>query len=274
MAGTATEKPASRSLNDNAAGVAYTIITDDQSEATAYATLAAAAAATFNGQVLDSLSVKPTENEDVWNGTANYKPAEKQKKEPAATSERSWSFSTKGATSHITNSIATSNSYGTSPPDFKQLIGAREDGVDGVDITIPAFNFSQKFYVPIADFTETYIGNLYAATGKTNDDTVTFSFNGVGVSFSEGEVLCMGVDCQSRAADVEVSIEFSAIPNETGLSIGGITSIEKEGWEHLWIHFEETEDATAKRLVKRPKAVYVEQVYEEFDFDLLEPAGF
>jgi len=274
MPGTATEKPDSRTVNSKSATIGYTITTDDQSEVTAWTALAAAAPSTFNSQDLDTLGLSPTENRDLWGGIANYKPHERKQKEPPATGEADWSFSTQGATKHITNSIATSNSYGASPPDYKQLIGAREDGVDGVDIVVPSFNFTQKFYVLKANFTAAYMGHLYKATGKTNDDTFLPEFEGVAVSFSAGEVLFNGANCSSRVDDVEVVASFSALPNETGLGIGGIAAIAKEGWEHLWIHFEEKDDATAKRLVKRPLAVYVEQVYGEYDFDLIVPSGY
>lgn len=274
MAGTATEKPDGRTVNSKSAAIKYTITTTDQSEATAWTALAAAAPSTFNSQNRDSLQVVGTEVPDLWEGVANYKPHEEQDKEPPATGEADWSFSTMGATKHITNSIATSNSYGGSPPDFKQLIGAREDGVDGVDIIIPSFNFTQKFYVLKANFTAAYMGHLHKATGKTNDDTFLPEFEGVAVSFAAGEVLFNGAQCSSRVDDVEVVASFSAIPNETGLSIGGISAIAKEGWEYIWIHYEEQDDAVAKRLVKRPLAVYVEQVYGEYDYDLIVPTGY
>ncbi len=34
----------------------------------------------------------------------------------------------------------------------------------------------------------------------------------------------------------------------------------------MWVRYEDSEDATAKALVKKPVAVYVEKVYEYGDF--------
>ena len=48
-----------------------------------------------------------------------------------------------------------------------------------------------------------------------------------------------------------------------------ITGINKWGWEYLWVRYADAEDATAKALVKRPVAVYVEKVYDVGDFGLL-----
>ena len=62
---------------------------------------------------------------------------------------------------------------------------------------------------------------------------------------------------------------ISASPNQTGLTVGDITNIDKKGWEYLWVYFEDKEDSAAKMLVKRPIAVYVEKVYEDGDFSQL-----
>ena len=52
----------------------------------------------------------------------------------------------------------------------------------------------------------------------------------------------------------------------TGLVIGEITDIAKKGWEYLWVRYTDVEDTTAKALVKRPAAVYIEKVYLDGDF--------
>ena len=56
------------------------------------------------------------------------------------------------------------------------------------------------------------------------------------------------------------------VPNKTGLTVGDITDIDKKGWEYMWVRYADAEDATAKAIVKKPVAVYVEKVYEEGDF--------
>ena len=56
----------------------------------------------------------------------------------------------------------------------------------------------------------------------------------------------------------------------TGLTIGGgITGINKDGWDYLWVRYNDEEDAAAKKLVRRPEAVYVERVYLRADLNLL-----
>ena len=57
--------------------------------------------------------------------------------------------------------------------------------------------------------------------------------------------------------------------NEQNLTIGEFTDISKEGWQYLWVLYNTVEDAGAKALVKRPQAVYVEDIYAKDDFSQL-----
>ena len=69
--------------------------------------------------------------------------------------------------------------------------------------------------------------------------------------------------------DWEITYRFAGSPNVTGLSIGPISGISKKGWEYLWVRYADQEDTTAKALVKRPIAAYVERVYESGNFAAL-----
>ena len=48
--------------------------------------------------------------------------------------------------------------------------------------------------------------------------------------------------------------------------MGEITGIAKKGWEYLWVRYADAKDDTAKAIVKKPIAAYVEKVYEEGNF--------
>jgi len=67
----------------------------------------------------------------------------------------------------------------------------------------------------------------------------------------------------------EITGQFAASPNVTGLSVGDITGIDKKGWEYLWVLYQDTEDTSAAALVKRPVAAYVERVYDSGNFGSL-----
>ncbi len=110
--------------------------------------------------------------------------------------------------------------------------------------------------------TQAYKLSLFQLTGKVN----SAGFKG----FARGEVLFLGASGSKRGFDDwEITFRFAASPNATNLTIGGISGISKEGWQYLWIRYEDEEDISAKTLIKRPSAIYIEQVYNYGDFALM-----
>lgn len=178
-----------------------------------------------------------------------------------------YSFEIGGTSIFRSHSIATSNSYanaGDTAPDFNNAIGWDGERVNGVQLPPqPGFTFTIPARKDVADVDTAYITAVSELLYTTNDDT----FEG----FAAGEVLFLGVS-GSRVGDDQWQLyyKFAREDNLTGLSIDTITSIDKEGWEYLWVYYEPEEDGTANVLAVKPKAVYVEQVFEEGDFDGLE----
>jgi hypothetical protein len=204
----------------------------------------------------ESVSVEPV-GPDLWEGVVRYNVVP-QENEPV------FSFDTGGGTQHITQSLQTVASYAASgtPPNFKGAIAVTDNNVEGVDITVPVYNFSETHFLPGSVVTPSYKATLFNLTGKVNN----VSWKG----FAQGEVLFLGASGTKRGLQAwEINYRFAASPNKTGIIIGDITGVDKKGWEYLWIRYAETEDATAKALVRRPVAAYVEQVYEYGDFSLL-----
>ena len=273
MAVTVTEKLESRSYSADGAELAYTIVGTDDA-ATALSNLEATAPSTFEGQVRGRARLRETERSDVWTATVPYKPAGRDPKPVPETDDIGFGMSIGGGSQHITNSIETVNSYapaGKTAPDFKQLIGVTDTGVDGVDVDTGEFRFTQKHYVADADFSSAYVLKLYEQRNTTNNAEWTATFRDASIAFPIGAVRYKGAEINERADDVEVVLSFLAIENQTGLSIGAITAIAKLGHDYLWVHYETTEDAVAKKLIKTPAAVYVEKVYYSSTFADLEP---
>lgn len=193
---------------------------------------------------------------DLWNGSVRYDKIE--------TSESSFSFDTGGGSQHITQSLNTVGSYvadGQSP-NFYGAIGVTHDSVEGVDITVPIYNFSETHYFDPSLITGAYKATLFSLTGKVNGG----AFRG----FAAGEVLFLGASGSQRGADKwEITYRFAASPNVTNLQIGQINGVNKKGWEYLWVRYADSEDTNAKMLVKKPIAAYVEQVYPYGNFAAL-----
>ena len=265
---TCTENPDSRRLTDGqSAELIYTVRgTDD--EAAALSSLNSTAPAIFNGLVRQPVTVEPVHvdstNADkcIWAGTVNYSPW--QPADPPQTGDSSFNFDTGGGSQHVTQSLSTISKHAASgtPPDFKGAVGVTHDNVEGVDITVPVYNFSETHYLADATVTSAYKGTLFSLTGKVNSG----SFKG----FAAGEVLFLGASGSKRGEDDwEITFRFAASPNRTGITIGDMTGIDKKGWEYLWVRYEDAEDTAAKALVKKPTAAYVEKVYEEGSFSSL-----
>ena len=178
-----------------------------------------------------------------------------------------WSFEIGGGGSlHIQNSLATVGKYAKSgtAPDFKTAINVRRDGngqaVDGLDIDATAFHWSETHHLAFGLVTPAYINKLYSLRGKVNDRAWRI--------FEKGEVRLTGISGSAKGEwTVPLTFSFEASHNATNLTVGDITGIAKEGWQYLWTYFEDVEDETAQELVKQPKTVYVERVFEYGNFD-------
>lgn len=222
----------------------------------AKAALALASPILYDGLVRQTLHLARVA-EDTWEGSVRY-----GTRKPAETGDSSYQFDTGGGTQHITQSLETVGRYapsGKTPPDFKGAVGVTHDNVEGLDITVPVYNFSETHYVATAQVTDAFKTALFFLTGKVNGA----AFRG----FSPGEVLFLGASGSKRGEDDwEITFRFAASPNIQNLSIAGITGIAKKGWEYLWVRYADDEDTNAKVLVKKPVGVYIERVYETGNF--------
>jgi hypothetical protein len=189
---------------------------------------------------------------NVWTVTIPY--ARKGTKPP--TGQWTFSFDTTGGSFHIKASKETVNSYGTDPPDFKQLIGVNGDDVAGADIVIPALKLNVTFKHPMGVVTIAYAKTLARLTGKVNDSTF--------LTCDAGEVLYLGsTGSDGSEAEAEVGYQFAAEENLQNQVIGAITGIQKDGWDIAWIKWKDAVDGGLP--VKQPEWVYTERVYERVD---------
>jgi len=212
---------------------------------------AATLPAEYDGLLRTSIDIDERINEKHWRIVAAYDEY-----------ESTYRFDTGGGTQHITNSITTRNRYaeiGVTPPDFKGAIAYDGQNVNGVDIIVPVYNFSETHYFNDAQVTPAYKATLFRITGTVNNDP----FRG----FSPGEVLFLGASGSKRGSDLwELQFRFASLPNLENFTVGDITVSEKKGWDYLWVLYADDEDTAAKKLIKKPLAVYIEQVYPEKSF--------
>lgn len=258
---TCEEKFDSREVTTGGSGSAiltYIIKGTDDDQA-ALTELAATAPAAHSSMPRISRTVEPI-GPDMWLGIARYGWQGQND-----TGDSLFSFDTGGGTQHITQSIATVNSYapaGESAPDFNGAVGVVESNVEGVDITVPVFNFAETHYLDDSDVDSAYQQALFELTGKVNNAAWRW--------FYTGEVLFLGAAGSKRGrGDWEITFRFAASMNRSGVNIGPITGISKKGWEYLWVRYRDTEHSASGTIAKEPVAVYIEQVYEYGSFALL-----
>lgn len=225
----------------------------------AHAELEAQAPLIYRGLVRQDTSIERIA-EDAWLGIAVYSPIE-----PLEVGSVVLEFDTGGGSVHITQSLSTVASYalpGETAPDFKGAINATKDSVDGVDIDAPAMKATCRIALLPEDYSDSYVATLSYLAKKVNNAP----FKG----WAAGEVrFDAGVVTKNGSDKVEIMLSFLISPNATGLTVGEITGIDKDGWDYLWVLYEDSVDADAHWLPKQPVAVYVERVYDRADFSAL-----
>jgi hypothetical protein len=216
--------------------------------------------------------------DDAWHVEIQYEKVGADAQEPDPL-RRSRSFDTSGGTQHITQAIenvtVTTSKTGTTTvtsagetmfpsgaPSMNGAIGVDGNSVNGVDIVVPALSWTEAYDVPHAYITSDYIKGVAGLTGSVNKQAFR--------TFAAGEVLFAGAsgsqewDDQKGNGPWNLSFKFVASPNVTAQKIGDITGVTKKGHQYLWVRYEDA--VSSGQLVKKPKAVYVNNVYREGDF--------
>lgn len=246
---------------DNPYVIRKFILRGTEDDIQAKLTLAADTAILYDGLVRNRYGVERI-GPDLWLGTVWYGPLA-----PLEVGESVYQFDTSGGTQHVTQGIATAGAYGTGPTggaagvnDFGGAIGVTDSDVEGVDITVPVFSWSETHCIADEDITTVYRNTMANLTGTVN--------NAIFRGHAAGEVLFLGASGSKRGSDDwQITYRFAASPNRVGLTVGDITGIAKGGWQYLWVRYET--DTGGDQVVRRPLAAYVEQVYPSSDFSLL-----
>ena len=183
-------------------------------------------------------------------------------------------FDTGGGTAHITQALSTPVKLPANAANFKDAIGYDGEHVQGVDITIPAFNFTADVTLAQEIVTSDFQRRLMDMTGTVNDDIFDLENGPV---FQPGEVLFLGASGTLAPPDKDgdrfwnLSYRFAAIKNED-VTVGDLgTFINKAGWDYLDVQYGEVTAPVGQppALFKVPIAARVERVYKRTDFDLL-----
>ena len=192
-----------------------------------------------------------------WDGVAHYAYSEQ------TLSGMEYAFETAGGNQHIVHSLATREyaPQGKAAPPSHGLIGGTANGVEGVDIAVPMFQWSETYPVTPDQITLQFKLSAYSLTNRVNK----YAFR----TFPAGCVQFLGASGVIRGlgATSYLTLRFAAQENLENFVIGDIAVPKKEGWEYLTIRSEQAAEQNA--IVQKPQAVYVHQVLGYADLSAL-----
>jgi len=213
---------------------------------------------TYQGLLFQDYTISP-QGGGTWEIKVRYG-LTPPRQQPPQLNDYQLSFDTSGGTQKITQSKGTVEFPFGAAPLFQGAIGVNGDTVEGCEIVIPQFTFQEQHHFPATSVTGAYLRTLRDLTGKINDAT----FRG----FAAYEVLFLGARGVGKWQDGwEITYNWAVGKNETNLTVGSLTGIQKGAWDYLWIRYGADEDQDT--LVQVPKYAYVEIVYDTADFSLL-----
>lgn len=192
---------------------------------------------------------------DLWDADIRYT------RRPKDIGTFTWDLDGSGVIEHTDYSLSTTSYPASSAPSYNQLVGVSVDGIAGADVLRPQTRFSVSFTHPAGVLTLAYADFLSSLVGYVN--------SGQFFNWSSGEVRFAGVRANDGTQTQGLATyEFDIRRNVTGLSIGTVTGISKQGWQELWV---QSISSTASGggttyPVRIPLFVYVETMAQTTDF--------
>lgn len=173
-----------------------------------------------------------------------------------------WDADGTGVNENIKYSISEVAKYpsATAPPSGN-AIGYDGREIKGTDIIVPAGSFNVTVVHPAGVITEAYYNYLKDLAGYVN--SVPWRV------YDQGEVRFMGPRCSSSTETQSSCVyAFETKSNETGIQVGTITGIDKEGWDVLDIRFQDETETVGSNVhgVRIPEFVYIHRVAPRIDF--------
>ncbi len=209
-----------------------------------------------------SIALEPKAH-NVWEARVTY--SQGTGITPISLGDTKFSFNTGGGTEHITHSLAHVGDFvvpGKTATDHKGAINVMESGVKGLDVMVAKFGFTKAKVFATAAVDTAYLGAVAALSATVNHAAFEFC--------AKGECLFQYATGSQRSdTEFEIVFHFLVIPNQTGRTIGDITAIAKEGWEYLWVEYDDVKDSSSGTLARRPREVHIEQIYTYGDFSAL-----
>jgi len=177
----------------------------------------------------------------------------------------SFTFDTTGATQKMTQAREHLGDYaapGETAPNFYGAINVTKDNVEGVDIPSRQYRMTETRTFHAWQINQAYLDCFMLLTGTVNQSYFR--------NKAPGEILFLGGSGSYRGEDkFEITYQFSYSPSAYNIVAGDIVIPVKRGWDYLWFRYADTEDDSAKVMVKRPVSAHLERVFDYTNFALL-----
>ena len=270
----------------------YLIYRSDGSQATLEEARAAFTAIYNFQNLVDACGNKPSEftleEESDSAGcafTARVKFASIPNEESTLGQDNPWwieSFDTSGGSSHVT--YGRDERWIAFDPDDDEIplfgggIGWNGESFDGCDIKTPALTFTAKTRLKYALMRQDIAERFAMTTGMINDAPFCgFAKHCVQCVSVKGNVIFLptvdavleneyGTPVQAVEPWYEFTCEFEVQP-WVNITLPDKRWIRKNGYDYVWVLWKTIDDEDTALTIKVPKALYVNQVYPETDFN-------
>ncbi|MDA7492695.1 hypothetical protein N8510_01220 [bacterium] len=156
---------------------------------------------------------------------------------------------------------------GESAPDMNGAIDVQDKKPQGVQRIIPALKLTVNAKIKTANLTT--VGGVVAYARLISELTGTVNNATMLGQFAAGELLFTGASGDIIAEDPSLQFTFLSSKNATGLTVGDITGIDKNGHDYLWFSFKKDKDSATGLPQTKPRAAYVNRIYQEANHGLL-----
>lgn len=269
MVAVATEIENSRTGTEESFSRKY-LVTGSNDEADVIAAIKAAAPTSIGGIGRSGVGYEETDDYlGYFEGTATYSVITSGTPKQFETGSSEYRFNFVAPSAHIYQSLETISSTarsGETAPDFEGAINVVSDNgklrVEGIQLSPPPETFTYVFYPANSVISSAYQSIVENLCGLANNNT----FRGRPAG---SMMLTRCVGGARNNEDWSIEFGFGYTQNRDSIPVGPITVPHKDGMDLLWAFYEDSDDAEASQLIKRPKAAYVERVFYRGDFNVL-----
>lgn len=206
----------------------------------------------YNGVPRQTITISDRLTVDDWKVEVNYSRGDNNSSFGDDDDEPTFEFDISTTIKKIVFPVAHKGTY----PSTASIPKAGINDGEGVDIIMPCHRFSETHIMSNTQCSSyTYRRTVAMLTGTINNNAFR--------NYPKGHVLFLGAS-GSRVGDEDwqITFKFAAAFPEENITIGDISGIRKDPWDVIWCQYTENESEDKSEIIRKVKAVHVDQVYK------------